>query len=249
MRKVYYIWLREIKRFIRSKSRIIASLGMPLFFLVAMGFGLGGFVQLGDVDYLEFLVPGIVTMIILVNAMMSGVSVIWDKQFGFMREMLVTPVKRSEIVLGKTLGSTTTSVVKGGLVLLVSLPMGMSLPSLEGFLLALAFMLILGIAFSSLGLCFASIIEDFEAFPLIMNLVILPLFFLSGALFPIRGEEVPSILGTIASFNPLTYGVDAIRMGLVGIGEMPIWLDFSVMMGCLIVFFSVATYLFGKMQM
>ena len=249
MRRVYYIWLREIKRFLRSKSRIVASLGMPVFFLVAMGFGLEGFVDLGDVNYLEFLVPGIVTMIILVNAMMSGVSVIWDKQFGFMREILVTPVKRSEIVLGKTLGSTTTSVVKGGLVLLVSLPLGMSLPSIEGLLLALGFMILVGLAFSSLGLCFASIIEDFEAFPLIMNLVVLPLFFLSGALFPIRGEGVPYILETIAIFNPLTYGVDAIRMGLVGMGEIPLWLDFSVIMVCFVVFFSLATYLIGRMQM
>ncbi|MFW6014189.1 MAG: ABC transporter permease [Nanoarchaeota archaeon] len=249
MRRVYYIWLREIKRFMRSRSRIIASLGMPLFFLIAMGFGLGGFVDIEGVDYLEFLVPGIVTMIILFNAMMSGVSVIWDKQFGFMREILVTPVTRSEIVLGKTLGSTTTSVVKGGLVLLVSLPMGMPLPSIEGLLLALAFMILVGMTFSSLGLCFASVIEDFEAFPLIMNLLVLPLFFLSGALFPIKGEGVPYLLEIIASSNPLAYGVDAIRLGLVGIGEIALWLNFSVIIGCFVVFFSLATYLFGRMQM
>lgn len=249
MRKIYYVWLREIKRFIRSKARIVGSLGMPLLFLFGLGFGLKSQLNIGGADYLEFLLPGIVAMTVLMNSMMSGVSVIWDKQFGFMREMLVTPVSRTELILGKTLGGATTAVSQGILIFLISLFLGIQFPDVNGILIALVFMILIGITFSALGLCFAAFIEDLEAFPLIMNFVILPLFFLSGAIFPINGEGIPKFLTAISYFDPLTYGVDAIRHGLVGIAGIPLWLDFTVMAAVCIIFVSLGTYLFTRIQM
>lgn len=249
MKKIYYIWLRELKRYIRSKPRIFGSLGMPLLFLFALGFGLSSQLNIGGTNYLEFILPGIMAMSVLMNSMMSGVSVVWDKQFGFMREMIVTPVSRTKIIMGKTLGGATTALIQGLLILLISLFIGIKIPSTGGLLLAILFMVMVGISFSSLGLCFASRLDDMEAFPLIMNFVILPLFFLSGALFPIKGENIPQALKLVAHIDPLTYGVDAMRYGLVGISSIPLWMDLSVMSGVCIVFVLAGTYLFQRIQM
>ncbi|MFW6450295.1 MAG: ABC transporter permease [Nanoarchaeota archaeon] len=249
MKKIYYVWLRELKRFIRSKSRVVGSLGLPLLFLVALGFGLNDYMLIQGENYLQFLIPGIVSMAVLMNSMMSGVSVIWDKQFGFMREMLVTPVGRAELIIGKTLGGATTALSQGILIFIISLFIGLDFPGLIGLLIAIVFMIMVGIAFSALGLCFASFIEDMEAFPLIMNFVILPLFFLSGALFPITGENIPKFLSIAAHSDPLTYGVDAIRFGLTGVSAIPLWIDFIVMAVACLVFVTLGTYLFSKIQM
>jgi len=249
MRKVYYIWLREIKRYKRSRPRIVGSLGLPLLFLFALGFGLKSYLKIGGANYLEFILPGIVSMAVLMNSMMSGVSVIWDKQFGFLREMIVSPVSRTRIIIGKTLGGATTALIQGMLILLISIFMGIKLPTAGGFLLALVFMVMIGIAFSALGLCFASRMDDMEAFPLIMNFVIFPLFFLAGTLFPVKGQNIPQVLRVIAHLDPLTYGVDAVRFGLVGVSNFSLWLDFSVMIALCVLFVSAGSYLFQRIQM
>ncbi|MCH8329375.1 MAG: ABC transporter permease [Nanoarchaeota archaeon] len=246
MKKIYIIWLRELKKYSRSKSRIIGSLGMPTLFLVVLGFGLNPLLDVENGNYLNFIFPGILAMTVLFTSMFSGISVIWDKQFGFMKEMLVAPVSRTKIMIGKTLGGATTAVFQGFLIFFISLLIGVRIHSLAGFFIALAFMILIGIAFTALGLAFASRMEDMQAFPLVMNFVLMPLFFLSGALFPL--DSAPKILKIIALFNPLTYGVDALRFGLVGISQMPLWIDFVVMAGFAILTISVGAFLFNRMN-
>ena len=244
MKKIYIIWLRELKKYLRSKSRIVGSLGMPLLFLFAIGFGLSSLVTVKDSNYLDFIFPGIIAMSVLMTSMFSGISVIWDKQFGFMKEMLVAPVSRTKIVIGKTLGGATTAVIQGLLIFIISLLMGIKINSISGAIIALLFMILIGIAFTALGLAFASRMEDMQAFPLVMNFVIMPLFFLSGALFPLEG--IPKILKIIAYINPLTYGVEALRFGFIGISQINIWIDLIVLSGFCILTISVGTYLFNK---
>jgi ABC-2 type transport system permease protein len=220
---------------------------MPILFLVVLGFGLNPLLDIENGNYLNFIFPGILAMSVLFTSMFSGISVIWDKQFGFMKEMLVAPLSRTKIMIGKTLGGATTAVLQGFLIFFISLLIGVRIHSLAGFFIAIAFMILIGIAFTALGLAFASRMEDMQAFPLVMNFVLMPLFFLSGALFPLDG--IPKILRVITLFNPLTYGVDALRFGLMGISKMPLWIDFTVMIGFSVLTISVGAFLFNRTNM
>lgn len=246
MNKIYIIWLREIKKYLRSKSRIFGSMGMPLLFLIVLGFGLNSTLKIKEGNYLDFMFPGIVAMSVMFMSMFSGISVIWDKQFGFMKEMLVAPVSRTKIMIGKTIGGATTAVIQGMLIFAISLLIGIRIHSFTGFLIAIVFMILIGIAFTALGTAFAAKMDDMQSFPIIMNFVIMPLFFLSGALFPI--DEVPAALRIISYIDPMTYGVDAIRYGLVGISIIPLWVDFLVLGGFCIFAISFGSYLFSKMS-
>src|SRR3989338_8398740 len=213
-------------------------------FAIPACFGLKSQISVNNGDYLDFIFPGIIAMSVLFTSMFSGISVIWDKQLGFMKEMLVAPISRTKIMVGKTLGGATTAVFQGFLIFMLSLLFGIRIHSFSGFIVALAFMALIGISFTALGISFGSRMEDMQAFPLVMNFVIMPLFFLSGALFPLEG--VPKILRMIALINPLTYGVDALRFGLVGISQIPLWIDFIVLAGFCVLTISVGTYLFNK---
>ena len=244
MKKIYIIWLRELKKYARSKSRIIGSLGMPLLFLFVLGFGLNSFLDVNNGSYLDFIFPGIIAMTVLMASMFSGISVIWDKQFGFMKEMLVAPVSRTKIMIGKTLGGATTAIFQGLLIFIISLFIGIKISSIAGLFLALFFMILIGVSFTALGIAFASRMEDMQAFPLVMNFVVMPMFFLSGALFPLDG--IPKALKIISFLDPLTYGVDALRFGLVGISQIPLWIDFVVLAGFCILTISIGAYLFNK---
>lgn len=214
---VYTLWLRSIKRYLRSKSRIVGSLGMPVFFLLALGFGLNAVVRIpggtGE-DYLQFIVPGIVAMSVLFTSVFSGIQVIWDKQFGFLKETLVAPVSRLEIMLGQTLGGATTAVIQGAIILVISILIGVRFTSIAGFVAAFLFMTLIGICFAAFGIAIASKMEDMHGFQLIMNFVVFPIFGLSGALFPI--ESLPEWLVPLTLIDPLTYGVEGIRYGLLG---------------------------------
>ncbi|MEK6949018.1 MAG: ABC transporter permease [Nanoarchaeota archaeon] len=246
MRKIYILWLREIKKYLRSKSRVIGTLGMPLLFLFVLGFGLNSALKVNETNYINFIFPGVIAMAVLMNSMFSGISVIWDKQFGFMKEMLVAPVSRTVIMIGKTLGGATTAVFQGLIIFLIALIAGVNFPSIYGLLIALLFMALIGIAFTSLGVSFASRMEDMQAFPIIMNFVVMPLFFLSGALFPL--DQVPNALKIIAMINPLTYGVDALRFGFIGVSHFPILLDLAVLSGFCVFMIAAGAYLFNKME-
>lgn len=175
---IYAIWLRNVKRYVRSKSRILGSLGMPLFFLLILGFGLNSVVVIPGTGegYLEFLIPGVIAMTVLFTSISAGVQIIWDKQFGFLKETLVAPVSRLEIMLGQTLGGATTAFIQGLIILVLSVLIGLIIVSAVGFLIAFLFMILIGIAFTAFGIAIASRMEDMHGFQLIMNFVIFPIF-------------------------------------------------------------------------
>ncbi len=209
---IYILWLRQLKHYWRSKARLIGSLGQPLLFMVAFGFGFGPMYTRasGGANYMDFLAPGIVAMSILFTAIFSGLEVIWDRQFGFLKETLVAPISRTEIMLGKTFGGATIAIIQGGLVVLcLTYLLGFRISSLSSLALGMTFMFLIAIFFTGLGLAIASMMKDMQGFQLIMNFLIMPIFFLSGALFPL--ENLPSAIYFISRIDPLTYGVDGMR--------------------------------------
>jgi ABC-2 type transport system permease protein len=244
---VYIMWLREIKRFWRSKARIFASLAQPLLFLVALGFGFGPiFQKAGGGNYIEFLAPGIIGMSILFSAMFMGIQVIWDRQFGFLKETLVAPVSRYKIMLGRTLGGATVASLQGIIVFFISMLIGFRPQSWIMVPFAFLFMFLIAILFTALGTAIASRLEDMHAFQLIMNFLIMPLFFLSGALFPI--DTLPNAIQVVIKINPLYYGVDGLRTVLTGLSQINLLPDFFILTGVAIAVTLIGSYLFSKIQ-
>jgi ABC-2 type transport system permease protein len=245
---VYTIWLRNMKRYLRSKSRIVGSLGMPVFFLLVLGFGLNSVVSLPGMGqgYIGFIIPGIISMSVLFTSVFSGIQIIWDKQFGFLKETLVAPVSRLEIMLGQTFGGATTAVIQGIIILVLSLFIGLNITSITGFLVAFVFMLLIGLSFTAFGIAIASRMEDMHGFQLIMNFVIFPIFGLSGALFPIDG--LPSWLKSLTMLDPLTYGVEGIRYGLLGTSQINPFFSFVVLTGFTVIMVILGAYLFRKIN-
>jgi ABC-2 type transport system permease protein len=248
MNAIYILWLRQLKRYFRSKSRIIGSLGQPLLFLVALGFGLGPvFKEAGEGSYIQFLVPGIIGMSIIFTALFSGIEVIWDKQFGFLKETLVAPVSRLNIMIGRTLGGATVAVLQGLIVLLIAILGGFRIQNLLSIPLAIIFMFLIALLFTALGTAIASVLEDMQGFQLIMNFLVMPLFFLSGAIFPLQ-KGVPSALLTIARLDPLSYGVDGLRESLSAISNFGLTTDFLVLGSITLLILAIGSYLFSKIQ-
>jgi ABC-2 type transport system permease protein len=247
MKVIYILWLRQLKRYIRSKSRIFGSLAQPLLFLVALGFGFGPvFEKAGSGNYLEFLAPGIIAMSILFTAMFSGIEIIWDKQFGFLKETLVAPVSRLEIMIGRTLGGATVAALQGLIVLIISTFIGFKLINFYALPLAFIFMFLIALLFAALGTAVASVLEDMQGFQLIMNFLVMPIFFLSGALFPLNG--LPGALQAVIKINPLAYGVDGLRSALTGIGQFGMRVDVIVLSIITVVLLAIGSYLFSKIQ-
>jgi ABC-2 type transport system permease protein len=247
MNAVYIMWLREVKRFIRSKSRIVGSLGQPILFLIALGYGLGPvFQKAGQGNYLEFIAPGIIGMSIIFSAIFNGMQVIWDRQFGFLKETMVAPVSRLSIMFGRTLGGATVAAAQGTLVLLLAILAGFRPESWFAIIPALLVMLLVALLFSSLGIMVASTLKDMQGFQLIMNFLVMPLFFLSGALFPLN--NVPTALLWVARFDPLSYGVDALRYFLLGSSTFPLVLDVGVLAGVTALFLALGSYFFSQME-
>jgi len=236
---IYTLWLREIKWFIRGKTRIVQSVVQPFFWLFFIGVGMSSAFQLaGGQSYLIFMAPGIIGMTLIFSSIMSGVSVLWDKQFGFLKEILVAPVSRTHIMLGKALGGVTTSLLQGLLLLLAATLVGVWPPSIGALVQVIIFMGLISLAFVSLGLAFAAKMSDPIAFPLVANFLVMPLFFLSGALFPLT--TAPDWMKAIGYVNPLRYGVDGLRGAIMGVSDLPMMLDFGVL-----AIFSVAMVLLG----
>ncbi len=249
LKVIYALWLREIKVFLRSKSRIIGSLIMPLLFLVGFAGGFRGTKIQGvpeGINYIQFLVPGIIAFGLMMRSTMGGISVLWDKEFGFLKEIMVAPVKRTSIVFGRIAGSSTVSIFQGMLLAIISVIIGFHLPNILNLIFSLIVMILISIIFTSLGLIVASLMKDFQGFNLIMNIILMPLFFLSGAMYPI--SNLPKIIQFISYLNPLTFGVNALRNLLVGFASMNLILS---LMG-LFVFSSIltiiATILFNKSE-
>ena len=209
------MWLRQLKKYFRSKSRIIGSLGQPLLFLLAFGFGFGAiFKKAGAGNYMQFLAPGIILMSVLFTAIFSGIDLIWDRQFGFLKETMVAPVSRFQIMLGKTLGGATVASIQGIIVFILTLLVGFRPNDLILLPVGAVVVFLVAILFTSLGIALASTMEDMQGFQLIMNFLVMPIFFLSGALFPLEG--LPKIMDVIAALDPLSYGVDGLRFAFIG---------------------------------
>jgi ABC-2 type transport system permease protein len=244
---VYIMWLRQIKRYWRSKARIVGSLAQPLLFLVALGFGFGPiFQKAGGGNYMEFLAPGIISMSILFTAMFNGIEIIWDRQFGFLKETLVAPVSRYKIMIGRTLGGATVAMIQGLIVFIISLFIGLTVSNIPMVFVALVFMFLIAILFTALGTAIASKLEDMQGFQLIMNFLIMPLFFLSGALFPL--DSLPDALKLVTKLNPLSYGVDGIRGSLTGVYSLGFAMDFIVLAVIAFIMTLIGSYLFSKIE-
>jgi ABC-2 type transport system permease protein len=248
MNAIYILWLRELKRYIRSRVQIIASLGQPLLYLLALGFGLGPvFARAGNGSYVQFIAPGVIGMSILFMCIFSGISILWDRQFGFLKETLVAPVSRMNVMLGRTLGSATVATFQGLLVLVVCLIAGFRPHSWAALPLAFIFMAMVAITFAALGTTFGSVIKDMQGFPIVMNFMVLPMFFLSGALFPL--SHLPTALTVITHLDPLTYGIDGLRGALTGVWHFSFALDVAVLGVIAAAFLSLGAYMFSKIQL
>ncbi len=242
---IYVLWLRELKRLLRAKSRLIGTLLMPLFFLVFLGMGFKRSNIPGvpsGMGYSIFLIPGILGMSILFSSTFAGLSVLWDREFGFLKEIMVAPVSRVSIVLGRITGGITTSLFQAVVILLFSIIMGFRLRNWLMLLPGLLFMVLISITFIGLGLIFASLMRDMQGFNLVMNFVIFPLFFLSGALFPLK--SFPAWVRIVSRFDPLTYGVDGLRAALLGKSELPLLLDFGILSGCALLAVVIGAWAF-----
>lgn len=246
---VYVLWLREMKRFMRAKSRIIGSLMQPLFFLAFLGLGFNKMAIPGvaaGVNYISFLVPGILGMTLLFSSSMQGLSVLWDREFGFLKEIMVAPVSRVSIVLGRIAGGTTTTLFQGVLVLLLSLLMGFHLTHPAGLLAAFFFMVLIAFTFIGFGLIFASLMKDMQGFGIIINFIIFPLFFLSGALYPLK--NLPWVIRALSYADPLTYGIDGMRGVLIGVNALPVIVDLLIMAGFSLVMLFLGAWFFEKSE-
>ncbi len=243
---IYSIWLREMLRFFRLKSRLVGSVASPFFFLAFLGMGFGSTAAMPGipqgVDYVSFLTPGIIGMTLLFSSTFAGLSVLWDREFGFLKEIMVAPVSRIAIVLGRTAGGVTTAIIQALIILISGVLLGMMAPGLQGLLLSLVFMILIASTFIGLGLAFASKMEDMSGFSLIMNFLIFPLFFLSGALFPL--DRFPQAIKLLAYVNPLTYGVDGLRYSLIGASSFSPAMDFIVLAVSCVAILGLGAYLF-----
>jgi ABC-2 type transport system permease protein len=247
MGAVYIMWIRQLKRYFRSKSRIAGSLGQPLLFMIAFGFGLGPvFAQAGQGNYIEFLVPGVVAMTLLFTSISSGIEIIWDRQFGFLKETLVAPVSRLSIMIGRTLGGASLAVMQGIFVMLLSLIIGFKIMSTGTFLLALIFMTLIAITFTAMGTAIASRMQDFHGFQLILNFLVMPLFFLSGAMFPVK--NLPPVFSFIVKIDPLSYGVDGLRGALTGTYAFGPVVDLTVLIIVATFFTVLGSIMFSKIE-
>jgi ABC-2 type transport system permease protein len=247
MRILRILWLRQLKRYARSRARIVGSLGQPLLFLLALGFGFGPIYQkAGGGNYLQFLAPGVICMGILFTAMFSGIEIIWDKQFGFLKETLVAPVPRLQIMAGRTLGGATVASIQGLLVFSISLSAGLRPSDWSMLPLALAFVFLIALLFTAMGTALASGLDDMQGFQLIMNLLVMPIFFLSGALFPLN--QAPTPLLWMARFDPLSYGVDGLRGALTGVSQFGMGLDLVVLSALTLLFLVLGSRMFSRIQ-
>ena len=248
MNAIYILWLRQVKRYVRSRPRIIAALGQPLLFLIAFGFGFGPiFERAGAGDYRQFLAPGIIAMTVMFAAIFSGIELIWDRQFGFLKETLVAPVPRLMIMIGRTLGGATTALMQGMIVVVICFLIGFRITNWPLLPLAFVFMALIAIMFTALGTAIASVLSDFQGFQLIMNFLVMPIFFLSGALFPL--DSVPGALKAVAAVDPLTFGVDGLRASLGGNVVYGMGLDLLVLCVLTMAVLVLGSRLFSRIQL
>ncbi len=247
MSVIYVLWLREVKKYLRSRLQIVASLGSPLMYLSVLGFGLGPvFQRAGEGKYLQFMAPGVIGMTVLFTAMFSGIAMLWDRQFGFLKETLVAPVPRITIMIGRTLGGATVAVLQGAVIFAVTLIAGFRPASLVAVPLAFLVIALIAVVFSALATAIGSSIKEMQGFQMVMNFLVMPLFFLSGAIYPLEG--LPRVLAALTRVDPLTYGVDGVRGLLTGRTHFGVPLDIGVLLGVGVLFVLFGAWRFSKLE-
>jgi ABC-2 type transport system permease protein len=227
---------------------MVASLGQPLLYLLVLGFGLGPvFQRAGNGNYIQFVAPGVIGMSVLFTSVFSGIGLLWDRQFGFLKETLVAPVPRITVMIGKTLGGATVATVQGLIVLVICLIVGFRPVNWLMLPVAIFFMILTAVVFAGLGMAIGSQLQDMQGFQLIMNFLVMPIYFLSGALFPLSG--LPRILSFFTRIDPLSYGIDALRNLLIGSSQFSVELSLAVLAFCAILFIAIGGYSFSKIQL
>jgi ABC-2 type transport system permease protein len=247
MMTIYVLWLRQVKRYIRSKPRIIASLGQPLLYLLSFGFGFGAiFAKAGQGNYIQFLAPGMIGMTILFTSIFSGIELMFDRQFGFLKEMLVAPQPRLLLMIGRTLGGATTAIFQGVIVIVVCLLAGFRPTSYTGIPIAFCYMVLIAVMFTALGTAIACTLTDMQGFQMVMNFLVMPIYFLSGALFPLT--NIPVVMKFFASIDPLSYGVDGMRGALIGRTVFGGLFDFAVLGVLTLAFLGIGARQFSRIE-
>jgi ABC-2 type transport system permease protein len=212
-----------------------------------LGFGLGSvFQSAGQGSYIQFIGPGVIAMGILFTSIFSGIGLLWDRQFGFLKETLVAPVPRLQIMAGRTLGGATIAMIQGTLVLVVCMVAGFRPQSLAGIPLALMFMALTAIVFAALGTAIGSSLKDMQGFQLIMNFLVMPIFFLSGALFPLN--NLPTALTVATRLDPMAYGVDGLRAAFIGLSQIGVATDAIVLTVVATLFLIMGARAFSRIQ-
>ena len=246
LRAIRAISYREVIRFSRAKSRIVSSIAVPLIWFCAFGLGLGSAfgVEYGDLGYAEFIAPGIVAMAVLFASVLSGISIIVDKEFGIIKELLIAPVSRVSLVIGKLVGGMMTSLLRATLItLLFCVIMELHVGILD-FLGVLLVICLIAIGFGGFAIAIATKMESLEGYGQIVELIVMPIFFLSGAFFPIEG--LPGWLSTLVVFNPLTYGVDGLRLLMLGTSSFSMLHNLGVLIGFDVAVVLLAAYFFER---
>jgi ABC-2 type transport system permease protein len=250
---IYALWYRETKVFLRERSRVVSSIINPLLWLMIIGGGLGSVVSFSGVDVQTFIYPGILIQTALFSSVFFGVYIVWDKKIDFMKEVLVAPMRRTSVFVGKILGGSTDTLLQILILFVIGffLTVGGVTPGLRftvlSILVSLAFLLIATVGLVSIGLTIGSQMESPEGFQLIMSFLVFPMFFLSGALFPIT--NLPAYLTPFIFVNPMTYAVDGIRGVMLGVSQFPLLLDFALISLFALVMILIGTYAFKKMKL
>jgi ABC-2 type transport system permease protein len=247
MSAIYVLWLRELKRYLRSRVQIIGSLAQPAFYLLALGFGFNYvFEKAGQGSYMQFMAPGMIGMTVLLSAIFSGVTMLWDRQFGVLKAALVSPVPRLSIMLGRTLGGATVGVFQGVLILLLCMLAGFRPQHWFAVVSAFGFVAAISLSFAALGTMIGSAVKDMQSFQVIGNFMVMPMVFLSGALYPLSHQ--PKVLTIITTLNPLSYGVDGLRGTLIGSWHFSYLLDMGLLTCLGTLFLVLGAWFFSRLE-
>jgi ABC-2 type transport system permease protein len=247
MSVIYILWWREVKKYFRSPAMMVGTLGSPIMYLGVLGFGLGPiFQRAGEGSYLQFMAPGIICMTILFTSTFSGMALLWDRQFGFLKETLVAPVPRLTIMIGRTLGGATVAMCQGLLIFCVALIAGFRPASVLVVPLAVLVMALVALVFSAMGTIIGSSLKEMQGFQLIMNFLVMPIFFLSGALYPLK--NLPTALAVLTRLDPLTYGVDGLRSVLIGATHFGVAVDVLALAGIAVAMLVAGAWRFSKIE-
>lgn len=247
MNVVYILWLREVKKYLRSRAQIVASLGTPLMYLAVLGFGLGPvFRKAGQGSYLQFMAPGVIGMTVLFTAMFSGIAMLWDRQFGFLKETLVAPVPRVQIMIGRTLGGATVAVIQGAIIFAVTLILGFRPASALAVPVAFLLIALIAVVFAALATAIGSSLKEMQGFQMVMNFLVMPLWFLSGALYPLDG--LPAALAVLTRIDPLTYGIDGVRGMMIGATHFGVAVDVGVLLAVGVLFVIAGAWRFSRIE-